>query len=82
MCSDVVISQQNKLGGELRPISLLPVVVVTVLGKRRPSVFGANLYNQQLALSSDNEDVDTQGSVETLHRTNRTNRRSVWNIRQ
>ena len=34
----------------------------TVLGKRRPSVFGANLYNQQLALSSDSEDTDTQSS--------------------
>ena len=31
----------------------------TALGKRRPSVFGANLYNQQLALSSDSEDMDT-----------------------
>ena len=31
----------------------------TVLSKRRPSVFGANLYNQQLALSSDSEDMDT-----------------------
>jgi len=34
----------------------------TALGKRRSSAFGANLYNQQLALSSDNEDVDTQSS--------------------
>jgi len=31
----------------------------TALGKRRPSVFDANLYNQQLALSSDSEDMDT-----------------------
>ena len=31
----------------------------TTLGKRRPSAFGANLYNQQLALSSDSEDMDT-----------------------
>jgi len=34
----------------------------TVLGKRQPSVFGANLYNQQLALSSDSEDTDIQSS--------------------
>ena len=34
----------------------------TALGKRRPSVFGANLYNQQLALSSDSEDMGTQFS--------------------
>jgi len=31
----------------------------TALGKRRPSVLGANLYNQQLALNSDSEDMDT-----------------------
>jgi len=31
----------------------------TALGTRRPSVFGANLYNQQLALSSDSEDMVT-----------------------
>jgi len=31
----------------------------TALGKRRPSVFGANLYNQRLTLSSDSEDMDT-----------------------
>jgi len=34
----------------------------TSLGKRRPSVLGANLYNQQLALSSDSEDMDTSFS--------------------
>ena len=32
------------------------------LGTGRPSVFSANLYNQQLALSSDSEDMDTQSS--------------------
>jgi len=31
----------------------------TALGTRRPSVFGANLYNQHLAFSSDSEDMNT-----------------------
>ena len=31
----------------------------TTIGTRRPSVFGANIYNQHLRFSSDDEEADT-----------------------
>jgi len=31
----------------------------TTIGTRRPSVFGANIYNQHLGFSSDDEETDT-----------------------
>jgi len=46
-------------GGSMHWQNLTSFPVQHALGKQLPSVFGANLYNQQLALSSDSEVMDT-----------------------
>jgi len=39
--------------------TLLVSQCMVTLGMQQPSVFGANIYNQHLTFSSDNEDMDT-----------------------
>jgi len=45
-------------------LTSFPVQDRSLLGTRRPSVFGANIYNQHLGFYSDSEETDKESEVQ------------------